>query len=205
MKTIYKNLLFGAVMMMFAALTATTTFAQDAADVCKEIEAKQALYKQFTDNFDKKDIERRKTAVTAGDQYVQKYGACADDKAIVDYLNANLPGMKTGIADEEKKAATQALYTRFNTAAESKNVAEIMASGKNILAKQPEFLDVIITLANAGFTQASANPPVESITRKPPFKKSKPEKSRKPKITVRSATLLKILSFQILKVMRSAN
>jgi len=158
MKTIFRNLAFGAVMTGVALIGGTTAFGQD---VCAEVEAKQALYKQFTDNFDK-TIDKKKVAVDAGKQYVQKYGACADDKAIVDYLNANVPGMEKAIADEEAKKVKGALYGKFDTDTKGKNVAGIFSSGKEILAKEPKFVDVAITLAAAGFEQTLATPPVST-------------------------------------------
>ncbi len=168
MKTIFRNLGLGILMAGCAAVTATGTFAQDAAqDVCKEVEPKQALYKQFTDNIPKNaTVEQTKTAVKAGEDYVQKYGACVEDKAIIDYLNTYLPGMKKAIVDTEAKQKTGALLTRIDTSAKSKNVPEIFASGKEILAKESDFadvaLDVNIAVAAAGFEQALANPPVDT-------------------------------------------
>jgi hypothetical protein len=163
MKTIFRNLAFGALMAGCAAVSASSSFAQDApADVCKEVEAKQAVYAQFTSNFDKKEIDKRKTAVDAGKQYIQKYGACADDKAIVDYLNANLPGMEEKIKKEEQAAGEKAIIDRFNNSAKAKNVSEIFASGKELSAIKPDLIDVNITMAAAGFEQTLLNPPVNT-------------------------------------------
>jgi hypothetical protein len=163
MKTIFRNLTLGVLMAGVSAVTATNAFAQN---VCEEFDAKQALYKQFTDNLTKRDLPSRKIAVTAGKQYVAKYGACEDDKAIIDYLNTNLPAMETGIKTEEdatrKASETAALYTGFNEATKAKNVADIYAKGKQILVVDPKLLDLNIILASAGFDQAVANPPVDT-------------------------------------------
>jgi hypothetical protein len=161
MKTIFRALTLG---FMMSAVPAVSVLAQD---VCTEVEAKQALYKQFTDNIPsaqaKKSIDERKTAVSAGKQYVEKYGACADDKQIVDYLKANVPAMEKAINDEQAKQQTGALYTRFDKAIDAANTTEIFASGKEILAKEPDFADVTITLASAGFDQSVANPPIDTF------------------------------------------
>ncbi len=160
MKTIFRVLMLG---VMTAATGAASVFAQD---VCTEIEAKQALYKQFTDNIPsntaKKTIDERKTAVQAGKQYVDKYGACADDKQIVDYLKANVPAMEKRITDEEGIAAKGDLYKRFDAEIDASNVNGVFSSGKAILAKEPEFLDVTLTLANSGFDQVEKNPTVNT-------------------------------------------
>ena len=163
MKTIFRNLAFGVVMAGSAAISASATFAQDAADVCKDVEPKQVLYKQFTDNIPKNaTIDQTKTAIKAGDEYLQKYGACAEDKAIVDYLNQYLPGMKTSVKKQDQEIGEKAVIDRFNTSAKAKNTAEIIASGKELVAKKPELLDVNITMAAAAFEQTLATPPVNT-------------------------------------------
>ena len=158
MKTILRIFTFGIFMTVLAAVGATSVSAQDA---CAEIDAKKALYAEFTANY-AGTVDQKEKAVAAGKQYVSKYGACADDKAIVDYLNTNLPAMEKFVADEKAKIERTALYTRFDTAIKASNTNDIMSSGKQILASEPEFLDVIIALASAGFDQAVANPPVDT-------------------------------------------
>lgn len=146
-----------------SAVSAVSVFAQD---VCTEIEAKQALYKQFTDNIPsntaKKTIDERKTAIQAGKQYVDKYGACADDKQIVDYLKTNVPTMEKAIKDEEAILAKGSLYKGFDAAVEGNKTADIFSTGKQILAQDPDLLDVIIVLANVGFDKVVENPPVDT-------------------------------------------
>ena len=162
MKTIFRALTLG---FMMSAVPAVSVFAQD---VCTEVEAKQALYKQFTDNIPsaqaKKTIDERKVAVQAGKQYVDKYGACADDKQIVDYLKANVPAMEKAINDEQLKLEIGNRYTAFDKAIDASNTAGIFSSGKEILAKEPDFVDVTISLASAGFDQSVANPPVDTFS-----------------------------------------
>jgi hypothetical protein len=157
MKTIFRVLMLGIIM---SAVSAVSVFAQD---VCAEVEAKQALYKQFTDNFADKTVEKRQVAIDAGKQYVGKYGACADDKTIVDYLNTNIPAMEKRIEGEKKVAATGTLYTNFDKAVEGSKTADIFSTGKQILGQEPDFLDVTLTLASAGFDQTVANPPVDTF------------------------------------------
>ncbi|MCA1624741.1 MAG: hypothetical protein LC768_13240 [Acidobacteria bacterium] len=158
MKTILRILVLGFMMTAFTAVGATSVFAQD---VCTEVEAKQALYKQITDNY-AGTAEKKKTAIEAGKQYVSKYGACADDKEIVTYINKSILPMEAELEKAAKQGEKDALYKRFDTAIKASNTAEILGSGKEILAKEPEFLDVIIALASAGFDQTIANPPVDT-------------------------------------------
>ncbi len=165
MKTIFRNLGLGVLMAGCAAVTATTTFAQDPCTA--DIEAKQALYKQFTDNFDKKEVEKKKAAVTSGKQYVEKYAACADDKAIIDYINGQVPSLETSIKKIETGAKTDALFKRFDTAVKGTNDAanpsETYAAGKEIVALNPDIIvDVLLVLGSVGVEQATATTPVDT-------------------------------------------
>jgi hypothetical protein len=172
MKTIYRSLVLGILMTVFAAAATTTGYAQE---VCAEKEQIAALDKEYRDNFDK-DIAKQEIAVKAGKQLIEKYGACPTvDKDFVQYLKDTIPGIEEGIikakndAEAKKKAAERkVLLTKFDTAAKAKNTSEIYKSGKEILAKdagfltEAEFLDVSIALASAGFTQSLATPPVDT-------------------------------------------
>lgn len=156
MKTIFRVLTLG---VMVTATGAVSVLAQD---VCAEIEAKQAIYKKFTDNLSGKTTEQRQIAVDAGKEYLGKYAACADDKQIVDYLNANVPKMETAIADEKKIKGLQARNQAFDAAIDAGNVGDIFSTGKVILAQEPDFLDVTLAMSNAGFDQIEKNPTVNT-------------------------------------------
>jgi hypothetical protein len=158
MKTILRILVLGFMMTAFTAVGATVVSAQD---VCAEVEAKQALYKQITDNY-AGTAEKKKTAIEAGKQYVSKYGACADDKEIVSYINKSILPMEADLIKAEEAGKKGALYTKFDSEIKASNTAGILESGKKILDREPEFLDVIIALASAGFDQTIANPPVDT-------------------------------------------
>lgn len=165
MKTIFRNLGLGVLMAGCAAVAATTTFAQDPCTA--EIEAKQALYKQFTDNFDKKEVEKKKVAVTSGKQYVEKYAACADDKAIVDYINGQVPSLETSIKKIEANVKTDALFKRFDTAVKgtnnTANPSETYVAGKEIVALNTDIIvDVLLVLGSVGVEQATATTPVDT-------------------------------------------
>jgi hypothetical protein len=146
--------------MILSAASTISIFAQD--DVCKDIDANVALYKQFTDNFGDKTVEKRQIAITAGEQYIDKYSSCPDYATQVDYIKKTVPGMKTRIATDRKNADSAALINNFNTALKASKTADILTYGKQILANDPDYLDVTITLARAGFDQAIANPPVDA-------------------------------------------
>jgi hypothetical protein len=96
-------------------------------------------------------------AVDSGKQYVEKYGSCPDSKEFVDYLNSYLPGMEDRIKKEEAAAVTKGLYTRFDTGYKAKNWDEVYAAGKDVLAKEPDNLDLILTLGSIGYDESIKN------------------------------------------------
>jgi len=158
MKTIYRVLVLGIFMAAVSAASATSIFAQDA---CADVDAKQALYAKFTTNYAGK-IDQKKMAVEAGQQYIDKYGACPDDAQIVSYLKTNVPKIQDKIKAEEGVIARNNLYTSFDTALKAKNTVDTFTTGKNILATDPNLVDVLLVLASLGYDQAVANPPVDT-------------------------------------------
>ena len=162
MKTIFKFLTLAMLLGVFSAATVTTAFGQDeAADKLK-------LYTTYTDNYTG-DIAKRQVALDAAKSYVEKYGAKPEDKEQVDYFKSAIPDLEKGITAE--KAATakaaaakadaavkQAGYAAFNTATTAKNTANIYTAGKDVLSREPDYLDVIIVLANAGFDEVLKDP-----------------------------------------------
>jgi len=178
MKTIYKNLMLGSFLTVFAAFTAAPTFAQDA---CADVDANQALYKKYIDNY-AGTMAQKKIAVEAGKEYIQKYEACATatkDAAGVEkktltfaeqitYFKENVPVLEKAITDQVNLEGDKAMYGRFNAATKAKNVAEILASGKEVLAKYPtadSSLDVAIVMASAAFDEVIAKPTVTTYNK----------------------------------------
>jgi hypothetical protein len=152
MKSVFRFLAVG----LFAAASAGATFAQDP---CADIEGKQAIYKRFTDAFDK-DIPTRKNAVAAAKEYIEKYGACEDDKAQVDYLKNYIPPTEKAIKDFEGEKVKGALFTRFNTAMDAKNWDEVYASGKEIIAVEGDSQignEVTLVLGSIGLDESYKN------------------------------------------------
>lgn len=159
MKTFYRNLALGILLAVCAAFSIAPVSAQTAQD------EKTKLYNTYIENYDK-SLDKQKIALTAAKQYVEKYGANAEDKEQVDYFKGAIPSLEEGInkVERETKAAKDAtaLFERFNAANKAKNIPEIFTSGKEILAKQPDFLDINLVLASAGFDQAVLATPVDT-------------------------------------------
>jgi hypothetical protein len=159
MKTIYKNLALGMMLTVFAVFSVAPVSAQTPQD------EKTKLYNTYIENYDK-SLDKQKIALAAAKQYVEKYGANAEDKEQVDYFKGAIPALEEGINKVERetkeKETTGALFGKFNAANKAKNIPEIFASGKEILAKQPDFLDINLVLASAGFDQAVLATPVDT-------------------------------------------
>nr|MBA3600589.1 hypothetical protein [Acidobacteriota bacterium] len=134
---------------------------------------KAALYKTYIDNYDKPELAKKEAAIQAAKQYIEKYGANEADKEQVDYFKTAIPDLEKGIAEikaaavnAEKAKATQALFTRFDKGVKGTNgkadPVETYAAGKEIVAGDPNFLDVIIVLGSVGFDQAVLPTPVDT-------------------------------------------
>ncbi|HEY0659413.1 MAG TPA: hypothetical protein VGD05_13100 [Pyrinomonadaceae bacterium] len=156
MKSVFRFLGLGVLAVTFTAAAANNINAQN---VCDEVEAKQATYKKFTDNFDKA-IPQRKIAVEAAKEYIEKYGACKDDEAQVTYLKGYIPPTEEVIRKFETEQAMNALYTRFNNSLGAGNWDEVYTNGKEVLAKEkdPEtLLNVTILLGSIGLDESIKN------------------------------------------------
>ncbi len=167
MKTIFRFLALGILMTVFSAVTVTSSFAQDQAA------EKAALYKTYMDNYDKPEIEKIETAIKAAKEYVEKFGANAADKEQVDYFKTAVPELEKSVAqikqakgDAEKAKVKQALFTRFDKGVKGTNgkadPVETYAAGKEIIAQDPDFVDVILVLGSVGFDQAVLPTPVDT-------------------------------------------
>lgn len=160
MKTLFRLLVLGIFAVVLTAALTTVAFGQD------PVEEKAAIYEKYTANY-AGTIEQRRIAITAGKEYIAKYGANEEDKEIVDYLKSAIPALEKGIEDEVKaeavrkaKAEAQARYARFNKDVTAKNWDEAYVSGGEILAKEPDLLDVILVLGSIGLDEIAKTPPV---------------------------------------------
>lgn len=148
MKTIFRFLNVGMLLTAFIAAGAVTSFAQDA---CADADGQTALYTKFGDQLkaQKTPADRRATIET-GKQFLEKYGACAGLEPQAKYLNDAIPKLEAAIKKEELKA----LFARYDKAVQGKTYADAYAAGKEILAVQPDNLDIIIPLGAIGLYES---------------------------------------------------
>lgn len=153
MKTIFRFVKMGLVVSALAVVGATAALAQDP---CADSAGQTALDAKFRENYDK-DLAKRKIAVQAGKEFLEKYGTCAPAQEFSDYLKTAVPQIEEGIKKEEALNAAKALYGRFDKAVVAKNWDEAFASVREIAAQYPDnSLDQIITVASIGYDQAYA-------------------------------------------------
>jgi hypothetical protein len=148
MKTIFG---YFSLALLVAAVSSVGAFAQD---ICTDVAGQTELSQKFTDNYNKPDLAAQEVAVEAGKQFVEKYGACATQKELVEYYNKYIPGMEAKIKAAKAAKEKDALYARFNNAHTAKNWDELYAAGKEVLAKEPDNIDVILALGSVGYDES---------------------------------------------------
>ena len=177
MKTIFRFLGLAVLAAVFTAAGGTSIFAQvtpaatpaapaPAAGPCDSIEAREALETKVRTNFDNKDYKIRQLAVDAGEEYIKTYGACEAQpiKDFIVYLNGYLPPTKKWIAEEDRRIKLAALFTRFDAGLKNDAVTktgnwdEVYSVGKQILALDPENINIIISLGSIALDEVVKTP-----------------------------------------------
>jgi hypothetical protein len=131
MKTIYRNLALGILLAVFAAFSVAPVSAQTAAQ-----DEKTKLYNTYIENYDK-SLDKQKIALAAAKQYVEKYGANAEDKEQVDYFKNAIPSLEEGINKVERetkdKAAAGALFENSTRRTKQKTSLKFLRAVKKFL------------------------------------------------------------------------
>ena len=162
MKNFFKVITLGLFLALFSAVNVSTTFAQGGDQAEKE-----ALYAKYTENY-KGTIAERKVAVEAAKEYIQKFNS-EIDKPITDYLKGAIPQLEKGIKDEEeairvREAAAAdrekiiSRYKAFDAALRGEKWDDVYSVGREILAKEPNKLDVILVLGSIGLDESYKTP-----------------------------------------------
>lgn len=147
MKTIFR---FLSVAMLFAAVV-SSTLAQDtpaaapAGDVCNEPAAEQQ-YNKFVAGYKGKTDAEVKEAISTGKGFLEKYGSCANWKEQVDFVRPQVERLEK----LTKSLALDAKFKEFDDAVKAENTEKIYSIGKELLAAQPENLNVMVTMGLAG-------------------------------------------------------
>ncbi|MEO6050117.1 MAG: hypothetical protein ABIP78_02155 [Pyrinomonadaceae bacterium] len=151
MKTIFR---YTNTAFLTAALIALGAVAALAQDPCTDADGITALGDKFRAQYALKGLDDRRMAIDSGKQFLEKYGACEATKELSDYLKLQLPRLDEKYKAAVKQQATDARYNRFNASVKASNFDETYASGKDILANEPEQLDVVISLGSIGYDES---------------------------------------------------
>lgn len=145
--------LSGLAIFSLAVLIFSTgqTFAQDP---CADADAQTALYTKFTGLYSKTDMDSRREAISTAKQFLEKYGACDGLKEQNDYFKTAIPALEKSVKASDDAAAMKALFTRYDAAVNSDNAGEIFAAGKEILAKQPDNVNIMVPMGMIGLPKA---------------------------------------------------
>lgn len=132
-------------------------------DVHKE---KERLYVLYVNNYDK-DVEKRKIALKAGKEYLEKFenSECHQDDPLIPYFKENIPILEKQIDEIEGRdphpkphpyiPRSQILAERFNKAVDKKDWDEVFIVGAKLLEDKPEYaLDLYIILSTMAYDQA---------------------------------------------------
>lgn len=152
MKKIFRYTYISLLLAAVFAIGASGTFAQDA---CGDAAGLTALDAQVREKFAVKTIPGRKAFVEVSKQFLEKYGSCEPAKELAEWLKTQIPANEKRIKEMEEAEEEARLVKRFDTALDSKNWDEVVAAGKEVLAKYPEkFRTVEIVLASLGGEEA---------------------------------------------------
>lgn len=158
MKTFFSSLIFGFFAAFLTAVYTTLTFAQAS---CSNYDANKALYDKFIDNYQSNKIAKVRLAIAAAKEYVQKYGSCNQYKDQVDYLKAAPSSLEKRIEKLEEKLEKAKRDDEFDASIKTANWDSTYQIGKDILADEPDQLDVILVLGSIGLDQAMKKPAVD--------------------------------------------
>lgn len=129
----------------FLAVGSTAVFAQDA---CEDYDGNAELDAKIRENYD--NPETLGVAIEAGKQYIEKYGNCEVFKDFVDWLKGQMPTWEKKLADYKEWLWLKPRTERFDAGVKNKNYVDAYAAGKEILAKYPDNMNIMVPLGVIG-------------------------------------------------------
>jgi len=146
----------GALAALILTAGAVASFAQDA---CADVDGQTALYTKFTGLYNKKTVTDMESALAAGKEFLEKFGACESLKEQVDFVRPHVERIEKALPGVRKAGTLSPLFKRFDAAIIADNGDEIYASGREILALDPDNINIIVPLGVAGLYQSYNNNP----------------------------------------------
>jgi hypothetical protein len=159
MKTIFRFLSTGILSAAVLAITATAGFGQDApANAnCADIDGHNALYTKFTGIYTKKSVPEMESALATGKEYLEKFGSCEGFKEQVDFVRPHVERIEKALPGVRRAAELRPLFQRFDAGINGDNADEIYSAGRDILAKDPDNINIIVPLGVVGLYQSYNN------------------------------------------------
>jgi hypothetical protein len=148
MKTIFR---FLSIAVVFAGIGASAAFAQDA---CADVDGQTNLYTAFTKDYNAKALEGKKAALASGKEFLEKYGACEALKEQLDFVKPQVARLEKAIPEQEGREKLAKYFTQYDNGIKGEKFDDAYAAGKEILAAQPDNLNVMVPLGVVGLYQS---------------------------------------------------
>lgn len=150
MKTIFRLSGLAVVLSAVIGFSAAQAAAQNP---CEDADGITAADAKIRENYPK--LETLDVAITAGKEFLEKYGECEATKAFVDWLKPQLPVWETKYAGYITRKEMGPRFARFDAGVKASNADEVYAAGKEILAKQPDNINVLVAMGLVGANQST--------------------------------------------------
>ena len=143
MKTIFRFLSMAA---LLAGIAVTGAFAQEP---CSDVDTPTAQYEKFLGLYNKKPQVKAEVqeAVNTGKAFLEKFGACEAWKDQSAFVKQHVTRLETKVIPG---IDLNEWFLKFDNAIKSDNADELYAAGKEILAKQPDNLNIMFVMAVVG-------------------------------------------------------
>jgi len=156
---------------LLAAIIAGGTlsgFAQDPPADCADVDGFNALYTKFTGTisvdaktnksiFNPKTVAEKQAALDNAKQILEKYGACPTFAENVNYVKGWISPIETAIKAQNERETVGVVVTRYDNGIRDAKFDDAYAAGKEILAKQPDNLNVLVPLGLVGLYESYKN------------------------------------------------
>ena len=165
MKTIFRFFGFGLVLSAMAFASAGTVSAQADPPQCADVDGFNELYTKFTATisvdaktnksvFTPKTVAEKEAALTNAKQILEKFGECKSLAENVNYVKSWVSPIENMISTQKERDALGGMFTRFDAGIQGEKYDEAYAAGRDILAKQPDNLNILIPLGQIGLYQS---------------------------------------------------
>ena len=159
MKTIFGLIKAGAMTAVVLAAGAAAGYGQTPTPNanCADIDGHNALYTKFTGIYNAKTAADMRTALATGKEYLEKYGSCTEAfKDQIDFVQPHVARIEKALPAKEKAEKLGPLFKRFDAGIPGDS-DDIYVAGREILAVDPDNINIIVPLGVAGLYQSYNN------------------------------------------------